>query len=57
MIFGIACVLSSSDIMPSVNDVLCIILIPLLDYLIYPHIEKTMKLTLSALHKVMENYF
>ena len=45
----------SSDIMPSVNDVLCIIIIPLLDYIIYPHIENTMKLKILPLHKVHIN--
>ena len=45
--------LSLLDIMPSVNDVLCILIIPLLDYLVYPHIEKTMRFKLVPLHKVL----
>ena len=56
ILIEIACVLSSSDLLSSVSDVLCIIIIPLLDYLIYPHIEKAMKLKLSALHKVITIY-
>ena len=44
------------DIMPSVNDVLCILIIPLMDYIIYPHIETTMKIKLLRLHKVLIPY-
>ena len=46
------CVCGCIDIMPSVNDVLCILIIPLLDYLVYPHIESSMKIKLLHLHKV-----
>ncbi|CAI8054280.1 Probable peptide transporter ptr2 [Geodia barretti] len=41
------------DIMPSVNDVLCILIIPLLDYLIYPHIESSMRVKLRPIHKLV----
>ena len=41
------------DIMPSVNDVLCILIIPLLDYLVYPHLETSMRIKLLPLHKVL----
>ena len=44
------------DIMPSVNDVLCIIIIPLLDYLVYPHIESSMRIKLRRIHKVLHNH-
>ena len=43
--------------MPSVNDVLCILIIPFLDYLVYPHIERSMKLKLQPIHKVSKNGF
>ena len=46
------CVCGCIDIMPSVNDVLCILIIPLLDYLVYPHIESSMNIKLLHLHKV-----
>ena len=46
------CVCGCIDIMPSVNDVLCILIIPLLDYLVYPHIESSMNIQLLHLHKV-----
>jgi POT family proton-dependent oligopeptide transporter len=41
------------DIMPSVNDVLCILIIPLLDYLVYPHIESSMRVKLRPIHKLV----
>ena len=44
------------DIMPSVNDVLCILIIPLLDYLVYPHIESSMRVKLRPIHKVLRNH-
>ncbi|XP_062507930.1 solute carrier family 15 member 1-like isoform X2 [Corticium candelabrum] len=40
------------DLMPSFNDVLVICLIPLLDYLIYPHIERVMGFKVMPLHKI-----
>ena len=44
-----------SDLMPSVNDFMVILIIPMLDYLIYPHLEKTMGYKVQSLHKVTNN--
>lgn len=38
--------------MPSVNDFMVILIIPMLDYLVYPHLEKTMGYKVQSLHKV-----
>ena len=38
--------------MPSVNDVMVILLIPLMEYLVYPHLKRTMNITVRPLHKV-----
>ena len=38
--------------MPSVNDFMVILIIPMLDYLVYPHLEKTMGYKVKSLHKV-----
>jgi dipeptide/tripeptide permease len=38
--------------MPSFNDVLVILFIPLLDYCIYPHIEQVMGIKVKPLHKI-----
>ena len=38
--------------MPSVNDLMVIVIIPTLDYLVYPHLEKTMGYRVLPLHKV-----
>jgi POT family proton-dependent oligopeptide transporter len=40
------------DLMPSFNDVLVILFIPLLDYCIYPHIEQVMGIKVKPLHKI-----
>ena len=40
--------------MPSFNDVLVVIFIPLMEYVVYPHIEKTMNVKIRPLHKVRE---
>eukprot|EP00118_Oscarella_pearsei_P011953 m.84204 g.84204 ORF g.84204 m.84204 type:complete len:507 (+) comp36392_c0_seq3:143-1663(+) len=40
------------DLMPSFNDILVIMLIPLLDYAVYPHIERTMNIKIKSLHKI-----
>ena len=38
--------------MPSINDLMVIIFIPLLDYIVYPHIQQVMNITIKPLHKV-----
>jgi hypothetical protein len=38
--------------MPSINDFMVILIIPTLDYLVYPHLEKTMGYKVQSLHKV-----
>ncbi len=40
------------DLMPSVNDFLVLFIIPVLDYIVYPHLEKTMGVKIRPLHKV-----
>ncbi|XP_065846590.1 solute carrier family 15 member 2-like [Oscarella lobularis] len=40
------------DLMPSFNDVLVVIFIPLMEYVVYPHIEKTMNVKIRPLHKI-----
>ena len=43
--------------MPSVNDFMVILIIPMLDYLVYPHLEKTMGYKVQSLHKVTKWQF
>lgn len=38
--------------MPSVNDILVIAIIPVLDYVVYPHLKKSLGITVKPLHKV-----
>ena len=38
--------------MPSVNDFLVVAIIPALEYIVYPHLEKTMRMKVQPLHKV-----
>lgn len=45
-------IMVSIDMMPSVNDVMVIILIPVMDYIVYPHIRKSIGLSVKPLHKV-----
>lgn len=39
--------------MPSVNDFLVLLIIPALDYIVYPHLEKSMGFKIRPLHKVL----
>ena len=41
-----------ADLMPSINDFMVIVIIPMLDYVVYPHLEKTMGYKVKPLHKV-----
>lgn len=38
--------------MPGVNDLMVILFIPLLEYIVYPHIKSTMNIVIKPLHKV-----
>ena len=38
--------------MPSINDFLVVLIIPALDYIVYPHLEKSMGIKILPLHKV-----
>ena len=40
------------DMMPSINDLMVIVLIPVLDYLVYPHMKKSMNVHVKPLQKV-----
>ena len=40
------------DLMPSVNDFMVVVIIPSLEYLVYPHLERVMKIKIRPLHKV-----
>jgi len=40
------------DLMPGINDFLVVAIIPLLDYLVYPHLERTMGIRVKPMHKV-----
>ena len=42
--------------MPSINDLMVIIIIPILDYIIYPHLKKSLKLEVKPLHKVIIDF-
>ena len=50
---GIVFFVISADLMPSINDLLVILIIPLLDYIVYPHIEHSMGIKVMSLHKVL----
>lgn len=41
------------DLMPGINDFLVILIIPILDYLVYPHLERTMGIKVRSLHKMV----
>ena len=45
-----------ADIMPSVNDVTVILLIPILEYIVYPHIQSVMGFTVRPMHKVRKSF-
>ena len=40
------------DLMPSINDFLVVVIIPFMEYVVYPHLERTMNIKIQALHKV-----
>ena len=40
----------------SVNDVTVILLIPILEYIVYPHIQSAMGFTVRPLHKVRKSF-
>ena len=40
-----------TDLMPSINDLLVVVIVPLLDYLVYPHIERSMAIRVKPMHK------
>ena len=42
----------ATDLMPSINDLLVVIIIPFLDYLVCPHIERSMGIQVKPMHKV-----
>jgi len=44
------------DMMPSINDFLVILIIPFLEYIVYPHLEHTMGFSVLPLHKVSKSY-
>ena len=44
------------DMMPSVEDALVLLVIPLLDYIVYPHLKRTMRITIRPIHKVSYKY-
>ena len=45
-------IIQLADLMPSINDFLVVLIIPALDYLVYPHLERSMGIKIQSLHKV-----
>ena len=41
-----------TDMMPSVEDFLMLLVIPLLEYVIHPHLQRSMKIKIRPIHKV-----
>ena len=41
-----------TDVMPSVEDMMVLLNLPILEYLLYPHLRKTMGLKVKPIHKV-----
>ena len=42
-----------ADMMPSVEDFLMLLVISLLEYVIYPHLQSSMKIKIRPIHKVL----
>ena len=42
-----------ADLMPSIEDVMVLLLVPVLEYLIYPHLRRSMGLKIKLIHKVI----
>ena len=40
-----------ADMMPSIQDFLMLLIIPLLEYIIYPHLQKNMNITIYVQYK------
>ena len=38
--------------MPSIEDFLMLLVIPLLEYIVYPHLQSSMRITIRPIHKV-----
>ena len=38
--------------MPSIEDLMVILSIPLLDYVVYPHLERVLHTSITSIHKV-----
>ena len=46
-----------ADLMPSIEDVMVLLLVPVLEYLIYPHLRRSMGLKIKLIHKVIATIF
>ena len=38
--------------MPGFSDLLVVLFIPMMEYIVYPHVEKAMNVKIRSLHKV-----
>ena len=38
--------------MPSIEDVLALLNVPILEYILYPHLRRSMRLKVKPIHKV-----
>ena len=45
------------DVMPSIEDAMVLLNVPILEYLLYPHLRRSMELKVKPIHKVASNNF
>ena len=41
------------DVMPSIEDAMVLLNVPILEYLLYPHLRQSMELKVKPIHKVV----
>lgn len=46
-----------ADLMPCINDFLVVSIIPIMEYIVYPHLERVMKMKILPLHKVKDHHY
>ena len=55
--YAFQCLCNYVDVMPSIEDAMVLLNVPILEYILYPHLRQSMELKVKPIHKVIIYFF